>query len=159
MTDDPFHDLNWWAEFIRTDVVIQNEMLTRAMCKIKGLAFGEFEAFGKLFLEHDSCRYPSAYGGRFDERFLYPLSIGFEVRVNQPPGRLELQVVDRHLYYNEKTLLVARADPQVDWNRALQNVLEDIRLNFPHVPAWQEALRIELFLEQLREPEDLEDLE
>ena len=156
MTENPFQDLHWWADFIRTDTIIQHEMLTRAMCAIMALPFDEYEAFGKLFMDRGRSRHRSGYDGPFDQRYLYPFCVGFEVRVNQSPGRLELHAVDRLLFFDEKAVLVARSDPQVDWVEVYQGVLDDIDQNYPHLPAWHEALRIDQYLESLSEPDDSE---
>ena len=156
MIDNPFHDLNWWAAFIRSDPVIQNQLLVRAMCSEQGLSRIEFEAFNEHFMDKGAFRHPSGYDGPFDRRYLYPLSVGFEVRVNQFPGRLELHAVDRLLFFEDKTMLIARADPHTDWFKVYQEVLDDIDQNYPHLSAWHEALRRDQFLEHLQEPDDSE---
>lgn len=156
MAENPFFDLNWWADFIKTDEVIQNEMLTHAVCRLQGLAIDEYEAFSKLFLDRGKYRYTSGYNGSFDQRFLYPLQVGFEISVKQTAGRLELHTVDRLRYFDDKTVLIANANPEINWEQVCRNVLEDIQRDYPHIPAWHESLRINHFLEELNDPDDSE---
>ena len=150
---NPYLDLNWWAEFIVSDEACKDEMLTRAMCNIKALPFAEYEALAKLFMDLPEYRSQSGYGGPFDKRYLYPLHIGFRITVIQTPGRLDLHTVDRHQLFEEKTILIAKADTSIDWSQAYQRVIEDIVQEYPHIPAWQD----ELCFWQTFNPADLEE--
>lgn len=153
MAENPYLDLNWWAEFIVSDETCKDEMLTRAMCNIKSLPFAEYEALAKLFMDLPENRSQSGYGGPFDERYLYPLHIGFRITVMQTPGRLELHTVDRHQLFEEKTILIAKADTSIDWSQAYERVIEVIEQEYPHIPAWQD----ELHFSQTYNPADLEE--
>ncbi|MBN2163914.1 MAG: hypothetical protein JXR25_14355 [Pontiellaceae bacterium] len=136
MNDNPFYDLRWWSDFLSADDMTQGELLIEALCSLQGLSYSEYTQLASLLTDCPrGCR-SSGYNGAFDERYLYPLYINYEVTLTQTEGRLELYAVDRHRLFFDKTLLISNARHDVDWHKLHEAVKDEIRAMYPHINGW-----------------------